>query len=135
MQQQATEGAAAQAGESAETIPTPPAEATAPEAAAETKANPAGAPGLEKKALEKKAGPGVEPGAESAPEDPFAAKSTEEKKPAAEETTTPESKPTGKSILGTLLKKAGSAGGKAAGSPDNKPAENKGPEPADPFAK
>ncbi len=147
LQQQAAEGTAP-AGESAETIPAPPVEATGAEAAAETKANPVGAPVEEKMPVEKKAGAGPAPAAESAAEDPFAAKATEEKKPAAEEKPTTDTKPTGKSILGTLLKKAADAGSKVTApkagaaekpaekeTPAIKPAENKEAEPADPFAK
>jgi tetratricopeptide (TPR) repeat protein len=127
LQQQVAEGAAP-AGESAETIPAPPAKATGAEAAAETKANPFGAAGEEKMPVEKKAGPA--PGAESATEDPFAAKAAEEKKPAAEEKPTTESKPTGKSILGTLIKKAADAGSKVTA-----PKAGAAEKPADPFAK
>jgi tetratricopeptide (TPR) repeat protein len=147
LQQQAAEGAAP-TGESTETIPAPTAEATGAEAPAETKANPAGAPGEEKMTIEKKAGAGPAPGAESATEDPFAAKAAEEKKPAAEEKPATETKPAGKSILGTLIKKAADAGSKVtapkAGAAEkpaepqttaDKPAENKEPQPADPFAK
>jgi tetratricopeptide (TPR) repeat protein len=109
LQQQVAEGAAAAAGEAAETVPAPPAEATAPEAGAEMKSN-AAAPEDKNTTVEKKAG---EPGAESANEDPFAAKATEEKKPAAEEKPATEFKPEGKSLFGKLLKKAADAGSKA----------------------
>ncbi len=148
LQQQAAEGAAAPAGESTETIPAPPADSTAPEAAAEKKANAAGGSGEEKKTVEKKAGAGGEPGAESTTEDPFAAKATGKKKPAVEDKPASEIKPSGASILGKLMKKAADAGSKATGSqagaaekpaeketPANKPADNKEAEPADPFAK
>jgi tetratricopeptide (TPR) repeat protein len=147
LQQQAAEGAAP-TGESAESIPAPPAEATGAEAATEPKVNAPADSGAEQKSAEKKAGAGPAPGAESATEDPFAAKAAEEKKPAAEDKPMTETKPTGKSILGTLIKKAADAGNKAAApkagaaekpaekqTPANKPAENKEAEPADPFAK
>jgi tetratricopeptide (TPR) repeat protein len=113
LQQQAAEGAAAEAGTSSETVPTPTPEAAAAEPAAETKANP---PAAEE---DKKAGMGAEAATESGSPDPFAAKASEEKKPAAETEPTaeqkpsPEAKPTGKSILGKLLKRAEGAAGKA----------------------
>jgi tetratricopeptide (TPR) repeat protein len=142
--QQAAEGTTP-ANESAESIPAPAAEGTGAGAAAEPKADAAGDSGEEKKTIEKKAG---EPRAESATEDPFSAKPSEEKKPAVEEKPAADSKPTGKSIFGTLLKKAADAGSKVAAPkagaaekpaekemPADKPAENKEAQPADPFAK
>ncbi len=130
LQQQAAEGAPPPTNESTETIPAPSAEATGGEAAAEKKVSAPGDSGEEKKTVEKKAGGGPESGAESATEDPFAAKATEEKKPAAEEKPTTEPKPAGKSILGTLIKKAADAGSKAAApkaSAAEKPAEKEMP--------
>jgi hypothetical protein len=112
LQQQVAEGAAP-AGESAETIPAPPAEATGAESSMEPKATSAGVPGEENKAAEKKeAVAGGATGAETATEDPFAVKAAEEKSPAAEEKPATESKPTGKSVLGTFIKKAADAGSK-----------------------
>jgi len=154
LQQQAAEGAAEPAKESAETIPAPPAEATGAETAPETNVNPPDlSPEEKKSAQEKEAGADAATAAEPAAEDPFS-KAAEKEKPAAEKKSTAEdaltpgpaaktkeekpaaeSKPAAKkSIFGALgksLTKAAAGGGDKAASPDVKPLPDSATEPAE----